>query len=357
MSPDRQGFTFVRQTRRSQQHRNQQPTRRKPAALSSAPGRKADVPFPMSLFQNTTAFVVVGLFIMIGGLLFVSISSFNLGGGGQDALDRQPTNTPSVSETADASTPQDDSGTPVPTRPANLQFASPERVIDPVAFDYRATIETARGNIVIDLYDDISPDTVNSLAFLAQQGYFNGITFHRVFKDANLSIIQGGDPTGTGSGGPGYLVDEEPNELLNTRGTIAMAKTSGATAFGSQFFFNLINNTALDVPGNRFYPFGEIVEGIEVADQIAQGDGIVTITIEAIPDPDAPPASSTPEGGAAGDETPGDDTGSGDDATATAAGSGSDADGTDTPTPPAGDDESEPTTAPDGDGGSGGSDG
>ena len=166
-----------------------------------------------------------------------------------------------------------------------------EQVVDP-AKQYTATIRTDKGEIVVRLYADIAPKTVNSFVFLAQQKFFDGLTFHRVVKDF---VIQGGDPTGNGSGGPGYETEDEPNERSNTRGTLAMAKASGANEFGSQFFINLADNTALDYDNPRpdkFYPFGEVVSGMEVVDAIADspvGPGgkpdpairILSITIEA----------------------------------------------------------------------------
>jgi peptidylprolyl isomerase len=86
-------------------------------------------------------------------------------------------------------------------------------------------------------------------------------------------VIQGGDPTGRGNGGPGYETKDEPNERSNTRGTISMAKTPGADEFGSQFFINLADNTGLDHDNgmpDKFYPFGEVVEGMDVVDAIAE---------------------------------------------------------------------------------------
>ena len=169
-------------------------------------------------------------------------------------------------------------------------FTAADSVIDTTK-QYTATVKTSKGDIVIKLYADKAPNTVNSFVFLAQKGFFDGILFHRVAKDF---VIQGGDPTGTGSGGPGYTTKDEPNEIANTRGTISMAKVSGASEFGSQFFINLKNNTALDYnnpSANKFYPFGEVVSGMDVVDAIGAspvgaGDKpnppitISTITIE-----------------------------------------------------------------------------
>ncbi|MEO8541299.1 MAG: peptidylprolyl isomerase [bacterium] len=134
---------------------------------------------------------------------------------------------------------------------------------------YTATIKTSKGDIVVQLYADQAPLTVNSFVFLAKAGYFDGLIFHRVVKGF---VIQTGDPTGSGNGGPGYTTKDEPNQLTNKRGTLAMAKTSGSSEFGSQFFINLTNNTALDYnnpTANKFYPFGEVTSGMDVVDAIA----------------------------------------------------------------------------------------
>lgn len=134
---------------------------------------------------------------------------------------------------------------------------------------YSVTMKTSKGDIVVELFADKAPQTVNSFVFLAKKGFFDGLAFHRVVKGF---VIQTGDPTGSGSGGPGYSTKDEPNQLSNERGTLAMAKVSGATEFGSQFFINLTNNTALDYNNptpNKFYPFGKVTSGMDVVDAIA----------------------------------------------------------------------------------------
>jgi len=150
---------------------------------------------------------------------------------------------------------------------ARASFERAEQVVE-AGKKYTATIRTSKGDIVVDLYADIAPHTVNSFVFLAQQGFFDGLTFHRVVKDF---VIQGGDPAGNGSGDPGYETADEPNERSNTRGTLSMAKSPGAKEFGSQFFINLRDNTGLDYDSpsrDKFYPFGEVVQGMDVVDAI-----------------------------------------------------------------------------------------
>src|SRR5918911_4495140 len=105
--------------------------------------------------------------------------------------------------------------------------------IDPTR-NYRATIETDRGNIVLELYPNYAPVTVNNFVFLARQGFYDGLTFHRVIGNF---MIQGGDPTGRGTGGPGYKFEDEVrnNPLKHETGVISMAN-AGPNTNGSQFF-------------------------------------------------------------------------------------------------------------------------
>jgi len=124
-------------------------------------------------------------------------------------------------------------------------------------------LETTLGNITIQLYNDM-PITVGNFKNLIEKGYYDGIIFHRVIDGF---MIQGGDPTGTGYGGPGYTIkDEFTDHNQNNRGTIAMAN-SGPNTGGSQFFINLVNNNHLD----KMHPvFGKVVEGMDVVDAIGK---------------------------------------------------------------------------------------
>ena len=129
---------------------------------------------------------------------------------------------------------------------------------------YTALLKTTRGEIELELYPQYAPITVNNFVFLANEKYYDGTVFHRVI--ANF-VIQGGDPTGTGMGGPGYTIKDEfgPNNR-NGRGTISMAN-SGPNTGGSQFFINLVDNNYLD---GKHPVFGEVVEGMEFVDAIGK---------------------------------------------------------------------------------------
>lgn len=123
-------------------------------------------------------------------------------------------------------------------------------------------LTTSKGDIVFKLYDDTAPKTVSNFVYLASGGYYDGLIFHRVIEDF---MIQGGDPTGTGSGGPGYKFEDElTDNRTYTRGTVAMAN-AGKNTNGSQFFI-----MHKDVPLPHSYSiFGEVVEGMDVVDMIA----------------------------------------------------------------------------------------
>jgi len=159
----------------------------------------------------------------------------------------------------------------------NLEWKSPpEMQIDPVRA-YRAVIETNRGVIELELYPHHAPKTVNNFVFLAREGFYDDVSFHRVISDF---VIQGGDPTGTGRGGPGYRFEDElkGNPLKHETGVISMAN-SGPNTNGSQFFISHSPQPHLD---GRHTVFGKVVNGQEVVDVIQQGDTILNVKIHEV---------------------------------------------------------------------------
>lgn len=139
-------------------------------------------------------------------------------------------------------------------------------VIDP-AKRYTATIKTDLGDIVIDLFADKAPQTVNNFVFLAREGYYDGVTFHRVIKGF---MAQGGDPTGTGMGGPGYsFADEFHPELTHDGPGILSMANAGPATNGSQFFITYTETHYLDF---RHAVFGRVREGMDVAYAIPERD-------------------------------------------------------------------------------------
>ncbi len=125
-------------------------------------------------------------------------------------------------------------------------------------------LETTEGIVVIEMYNDM-PITTGNFVSLVEKGYYDGVIFHRVIEGF---MIQGGDPTGTGRGGPGYTIKDEfahAEGNANDRGTISMAN-AGPNTGGSQFFINLVDNNFLD---GKHPTFGEVAEGMDVIDKIA----------------------------------------------------------------------------------------
>lgn len=156
---------------------------------------------------------------------------------------------------------------------------------------YRAIIETSCGRMVAELDAAAAPTTVNNFVFLARRGFYDGLTWHRVVRDF---VIQGGDPKGDGTGGPGYTIEEEPPEdRTYAPGDLAMAKSSAPRTTGSQFF--VVTGDPAPLNANPVYSkFGRLVEGLDVARRIehfvvpgtetpSRPVYIVSITIEEAP--------------------------------------------------------------------------
>jgi cyclophilin family peptidyl-prolyl cis-trans isomerase len=138
---------------------------------------------------------------------------------------------------------------------------------------YRVTVDTNKGPVVMDLMPSMAPITVNNFVALARQGYYDGLTFHRYVADF---VIQGGDPTGTGSGGPGYKFEDEPVQGSYREGAVAMAN-SGPNTNGSQFF---ICNADCQKLAPSYNLFGYVVDGLDVVKLLRQGDTMDKLTVE-----------------------------------------------------------------------------
>ncbi len=160
----------------------------------------------------------------------------------------------------------------VASAPRKTYTAAPDMAID-VNKSYPATIVTAKGTIKLQLLPKVAPNTVNAFVVLAREGFYDCLTFHRV-EDW---VVQGGDPTGTGSGGPGYTLKAEFNSTKHVPGTLAMAKTSDPNSAGSQFYIVKTEASWLD---NQFTVFGQTIEGLDVVQKLVKGDVMQKITIE-----------------------------------------------------------------------------
>jgi peptidyl-prolyl cis-trans isomerase B (cyclophilin B) len=257
------------------------------AAPETLPERQTQPP-PFSLagaISALTVLVVLGLL----GMLLVNRSDELAGAPPAAAL---PTPDPSAVATlepfpTDAAAPLTvtealTDTAPLPTTgPDTGEQAQPRRYSEPppMMIDpeqrYVATVATERGDIVIELRPDAAPRTVNNFVFLAQEGFYDGLTFHRVIPNF---MIQGGDPLGDGTGGPGYQFEDElvGNPLTHERGVISMAN-SGPDTNGSQFFITREPQPHLD---GMHTVFGTVVEGMGVVDAIQQGDVMTSVTIQ-----------------------------------------------------------------------------
>ena len=149
----------------------------------------------------------------------------------------------------------------------------PAMQIDP-SKEYTVLMETNKGTIELVLYPANAPKTVNNFVFLVREGFYDGIKFHRVIPDF---VIQGGDPTGTGMGGPGYKFEDEckGNPLKHGTGWMSMAN-AGPNTNGSQFFITHSPQPHLD---GRHTVFGKVVNGMDVVNAIEQGDEMVKVTV------------------------------------------------------------------------------
>ena len=168
-----------------------------------------------------------------------------------------------------------------PTAPAAKKETTPQRNIYSKApsmkidtsKQYTATIETERGGLVLELFASDVSVTVNNFVALARDGFYDGTTFHRVLPDF---MAQGGDPTGTGTGGPGYTFADEFSEHTHVTGALSMAN-AGPNTNGSQFFITYAPQPHLN---GKHSVFGQLTEGMDVLKKIRQGDTIKKITIE-----------------------------------------------------------------------------
>lgn len=200
---------------------------------------------------------------------------------------RQPTDEASLPAATQTTVSADEEERPLakltPENRANYYKEPPDMQIDP-AKSYVATIHTEKGDVTVELYADRAPNTVNSFVFLANQGYYDNTTFHRVISGF---MAQGGDPTGTGSGGPGYRFDDEFDPTLrhDGPGVLSMAN-SGTNTNGSQFFITYAAQPHLN---DKHTVFGRVIDGMDVMEQISPrdpatatkpGDLIRSVTIE-----------------------------------------------------------------------------
>lgn len=227
----------------------------------------------------------------LAALLFAALAVVAVACGDDSEVD-PAADTPSPTEQlfAPSITPLPTPDCPEPTVEApepdmSKQYDSKPAMTIDSSKSYTALIKTERGDITLALRPDLAPEHVNSFVFLARDGYYDGVTFHRVLPGF---VAQAGDPAGTGSGGPGYTLPAEfTNEVKFQRGTLGMARTNDPNSAGSQFFINYAATPNLD---GQYTIFGEVTDGMDVVDCITPrdpsanpgappGDAVVTIEI------------------------------------------------------------------------------
>lgn len=155
-----------------------------------------------------------------------------------------------------------------------MQWKQPPAMGIDAEKSYQLAMQTNRGLIEIDLYAQHAPKTVNNFVFLARQGFYDGIKFHRVISNF---MIQGGDPTGSGRGGPGYKFEDETagNPLKHESGVLSMAN-AGPNTNGSQFF---ITHSPQPHLNGKHTVFGKVTNGMDVVNAIRQGDVMESVTV------------------------------------------------------------------------------
>lgn len=204
--------------------------------------------------------------VVVVVVAFLALSVFN------DSGTEQASGTPSASaspsplpEVACGGTVPKTAGEQKPTFPE-----PPKMTIDPTK-TYMATMVTSCGTIQMRLDPKVAPEGVNNFVFLAEQGFYDGTTFHRIVSDF---VIQGGDPEGTGQGGPGYGfgIETDPSATFDSAGVVAYAN-SGPDSNGSQFFITLAPTPSLDPPQGSYTIFGEVTDGMKVVEKIGKIPG------------------------------------------------------------------------------------
>ncbi len=187
--------------------------------------------------------------------------------GSSGTATQTPLPTPKPANTVAPTAPAAAASNPGDVASRNAKYKSPPPMTIDKSKKYTATIATNKGTMKADLFVDTAPITVNNFVFLANDHFYDGVIFHRIVAGF---VIQGGDPTGTGGGGPGYKFPDEPIPANRAyeKGTLAMAN-SGPNTNGSQFFICLDNLTAKGALPKQYTIFGKVTEGLDVVDKIA----------------------------------------------------------------------------------------
>lgn len=224
----------------------------------------------MSEKSFTVVFIAITIVAVIGIIATRLINTNSPASPSPSASEPQPTQPVAEEATQGATTTMNKKSyskapSPLPAKDLKSSSGGPSR---------KVVIETSKGIIEFEIYPEATQAASNFI-FLTNDGFYNGLTFHRVVKTPTPFVIQGGDPLGNGTGGPGYRFSDEPVTRKYTKGTVAMAN-SGPDTNGSQFFIMLADNP--DLPP-KYTIFGKVIKGQDVVDKIEVGDVMEKVTI------------------------------------------------------------------------------
>ena len=269
---------------RGQRDQNRASRRNNIGGVSETKITDLDLPGPLKLLGNRKLFIALAAFAGLAMVVSLFLGAIMGPSSGSNDGPMQANEAPDVAqETAQAGTQVP--STPVPT--VKRYTAPPAMTID-TSKKYTATINTTRGNIVVELDPSVAPQAVNSFVFLARDGYYNDTKFMELVKapDGSKFYTQVGDPTNTGLGNPGYSVPKETTNLGFDRGAVGMGGTA-ENSNGGQFFISYGDYPALD---GKYTVFGKVTSGLDVLDNLSllnltdrgnagTGDKIVSVTI------------------------------------------------------------------------------
>jgi peptidyl-prolyl cis-trans isomerase B (cyclophilin B) len=210
---------------------------------------------------------VLAVLVVVGGVFLLSQQLNGSSSGGSTAV-----GAPSKASASPSSAPKTATGSssPTPTKSAKQYAKAPARTLAQ-GKTWNATVRTNRGALSVQLYGDKAPQTVSSFLFLSRDKYYDGTPCHRITLGAPLQVLQCGDPTGSGSGGPGYSygIENAPKNGQYPAGTLAMARTQDPNSNGSQFFITYADST-LPTQGGGYSIFGRVTKGLDVLTSVAK---------------------------------------------------------------------------------------
>ena len=207
---------------------------------------------------------VLAVLVVIGGVFLLTQQMDNSPADGSASARSTSSASATPSSTATGSS------SPTPTKSAKQYAKAPARTLAE-GKTWDATVRTNRGTLTLELFGDKAPQTVSSFLFLSRDKYYDGTPCHRITLGAPLQVLQCGDPTGTGSGGPGYSygIENAPKDGSYPAGTLAMARTQDPNSNGSQFFLTYADST-LPTEGGGYSIFGRVTKGLDVLTSVAK---------------------------------------------------------------------------------------